>query len=105
MGRTKESTYYLQQLFTYMIVAKTSCLVLLDDGKTERVMLAHPLAIEASQEAVTEYRIELRPLTSSKHQLRVHCAEALGTPIVADYKCGWFVHRKWRQTPLFLGSI
>ncbi|KAL2933461.1 RNA pseudouridine synthase 3 mitochondrial [Bienertia sinuspersici] len=144
MGRTKESTSYLQQLFTYMNVAKTSCLawndacettsmkhwalvigsprekegvicapltkVLLDDGKTERVMLAHPSGVEASQEAMTEYRvlgpmidgcswIELRPLTSRKHQLRVHCAEALGTPIVGDYKYGWFVHRKWKQTP------
>ncbi|KAL2931029.1 RNA pseudouridine synthase 3 mitochondrial, partial [Bienertia sinuspersici] len=74
MGRTKESTSYLQQVFTYMNVAKTSCLawndacettsmkhwafghwVLLDDGKTERVMLTHPSGVEASQEAMTEY--------------------------------------------------
>ncbi|XP_074268054.1 RNA pseudouridine synthase 3, mitochondrial [Silene latifolia] len=84
--------------------------VLLDDGKTERVMLAHSCGLEASQEAITEYRVlgpmingcswvELRPHTSRKHQLRVHCAEALGTPIVGDYKYGWFVHRKWKQTP------
>lgn len=144
MGRTKESISYLQQLFSYFNVAKTSCLawndacgsasmrywalvigcptekegvicapltkVLLDDGKTERVMLAHPSGLEASQEAMTEYRvlgpmingcswIELRPHTSRKHQLRVHCAEALGTPIVGDYKYGWFVHQKWKQTP------
>lgn len=32
-------------------------------------------------------------------QLRVHCAEALGTPIVGDYKYGWFIHRKWKQMP------
>lgn len=32
-------------------------------------------------------------------QLRVHCAEALGTPIVGDYKYGWFVHSKWKQMP------
>lgn len=32
-------------------------------------------------------------------QIRVHCAEALGTPIVGDYKYGWFVHRKWKQMP------
>lgn len=31
-------------------------------------------------------------------QLRVHCAQALGTPIVGDYKYGWLVHRKWKQT-------
>ncbi|OMO76072.1 Pseudouridine synthase, RsuA/RluB/C/D/E/F [Corchorus capsularis] len=82
--------------------------ILLDDGKTERVILAQNVGLEASQEAITEYRvlgpmingcswIELRPLTSRKHQLRVHCAEALGTPIVGDYKYGWFVHKKWKQ--------
>ncbi|XVF26468.1 hypothetical protein REPUB_Repub14bG0019000 [Reevesia pubescens] len=84
--------------------------VLLDDGKTERVILAQNVGLEPSQEAMTEYRvlgpmingcswIELRPLTSRKHQLRVHCAEALGTPIVGDYKYGWFVHRRWKQMP------
>ncbi|XP_059645973.1 RNA pseudouridine synthase 3, mitochondrial-like isoform X2 [Cornus florida] len=84
--------------------------VILDDGKTERVILAHPSGLEPSQEAVTEYQvlgpmingcswIELRPHTSRKHQLRVHCAEALGTPIVGDYKYGWFVHRRWKQMP------
>ncbi|KAH9716453.1 RNA pseudouridine synthase 3 [Citrus sinensis] len=84
--------------------------VLLDDGKTERIILAQNSGLEASQEAMTEYRvlgpmingcswIELRPLTCRKHQLRVHCAEALGTPIVGDYKYGWFVHRRWKQMP------
>ena len=34
-------------------------------------------------------------------QLRVHCAEALGTPIVGDYKYGWFVHNRWKQMPRF----
>eukprot|EP00257_Ricinus_communis_P020246 XP_015579436.1 RNA pseudouridine synthase 3, mitochondrial isoform X1 [Ricinus communis] len=84
--------------------------VLLNDGKTERVVLAQHSGLEASQEALTEYRvlgpringcswIELRPLTSRKHQLRVHCAEALGTPIVGDYKYGWCVHQRWKQMP------
>ncbi|XP_024031022.1 RNA pseudouridine synthase 3, mitochondrial [Morus notabilis] len=84
--------------------------VLLNDGKTERVILAHQTGFQASQEAITEYRVlgpmingcswlELRPLTSRKHQLRVHCAEALGTPIVGDYKYGWFVHKRWKQMP------
>ncbi|KAG0473502.1 hypothetical protein HPP92_015359 [Vanilla planifolia] len=84
--------------------------VLLNDGKMERVMLAHPSGIDGSQEARTEFRVlgptingcswlELRPLTSRKHQLRVHCAEALSTPIVGDYKYGWFVHKRWKQMP------
>ncbi|XP_027330917.1 RNA pseudouridine synthase 3, mitochondrial isoform X1 [Abrus precatorius] len=82
--------------------------VLLNDGKTERVILAHHSSVEPRQEAVTEYRVlgpkingcswvELHPLTYRKHQLRVHCAEALGTPIVGDYKYGWFVHSRWKQ--------
>ncbi|KAL8533370.1 hypothetical protein ACS0TY_009669 [Phlomoides rotata] len=84
--------------------------VLLNDGKTEKVILAHNSGLEASQEAITKYRvlgpmingcswIELCPQTSCKHQLRVHCAEALGTPIVGDYCYGWFVHSKWKQMP------
>lgn len=32
-------------------------------------------------------------------KLRVHCAEALGTPIVGDYIYGWFVHKRWKQMP------
>ncbi|KAK6130650.1 hypothetical protein DH2020_035625 [Rehmannia glutinosa] len=101
MGRTKESISHLHWLFSD---------VLLDDGETERVILANNSGLEASQEAITEYRvlgptingcswIELRPYTSRKHQLRVHCAEALGTPIVGDYKYGWFVHNRWKQMP------
>lgn len=29
-------------------------------------------------------------------QLRVHCAEVLGTPIVGDYKYGWQAHKNWK---------
>lgn len=32
-------------------------------------------------------------------QLRVHCAEVLGTPIVGDYKYGWQAHRNWKPFP------
>ncbi|KAK3035533.1 hypothetical protein RJ639_034738 [Escallonia herrerae] len=110
MGRTKESISRLHWLFSDINKAKSSFKVLLNDGQTERVILAHGSGLEASQEAITEYRvlgpmingcswIELRPLTSRKHQIRVHCAEALGTPIVGDYKYGWFVHRRWKQMP------
>ncbi|KAM7470467.1 hypothetical protein LguiA_008650 [Lonicera macranthoides] len=41
--------------------------------------------------------LELSPLTGRKHQLRVHCAEVLGTPIVGDNKYGWQAHRKLKQ--------
>lgn len=33
-------------------------------------------------------------------QLRVHCAEVLGTPIVGDYKYGRQAHKKWGQFDL-----
>ena len=32
--------------------------------------------------------LALMPLTGRTHQLRVHCAEALNTPIVGDVKYG-----------------
>ncbi|KAK6911189.1 B3 domain-containing protein At2g31720-like [Dillenia turbinata] len=32
-------------------------------------------------------------------KLCVHCAEALGRPIVGDYKYGWFWYQKWKQMP------
>ncbi|CAA7407431.1 unnamed protein product [Spirodela intermedia] len=84
--------------------------VLLSGGRTERVILAHPSGIDGHRDAVTEYRVlgptingcswvELHPLTGLKHQLRVHCAEALGTPIVGDYKYGWCAHQRWKQMP------
>ncbi|XVE91123.1 hypothetical protein DITRI_Ditri20bG0129500 [Diplodiscus trichospermus] len=129
MGRTKESIAHLHGLFNDLNTAKSSCKAWNDacDAKLQRYWalvigipkenegiicapLSKSVGLEPSQEAITEYRvlgpmingcswIELRPLTSRKHQLRVHCAEALGTPIVGDYKYGWFVHRRWKQMP------
>ena len=54
--------------------------VMLNGRTTERIMLAYGYGLEASQEAVTEYRVlgptisgcswlELRPLTNHKHQV------------------------------------
>ncbi|OMO73995.1 Pseudouridine synthase, RsuA/RluB/C/D/E/F [Corchorus capsularis] len=82
--------------------------VVVDDGKSDRITVFDDTKILSSQCAITEYRViktsthgytwlELSPLTGRKHQLRVHCAEVLGTPIVGDYKYGWQAHRKWQQ--------
>ncbi|KAL8027638.1 hypothetical protein ABFX02_14G109100 [Erythranthe guttata] len=79
--------------------------VVLDNGKSERITVAENNNTLSAQHAVTEYRViasssrgyswlELSPLTGRKHQLRVHCAEVLGTPIVGDYKYGWQAHKK-----------
>lgn len=84
--------------------------IVLDDGKSERITIARNTESTSSQHALTEYKViksspqgytwlELCPLTGRKHQLRVHCAEYLGTPIVGDYKYGWQAHRKWVPTP------
>ncbi|MCL7047689.1 hypothetical protein MKW94_017895 [Papaver nudicaule] len=84
--------------------------VIMDNGKSERITVVNDTDNMPSQHAVTEYRlvqssiqgltwIELSPLTGRKHQLRVHCAEVLGTPIVGDYKYGWQAHRNWKCLP------
>ncbi|KAI3448137.1 hypothetical protein Pfo_004802 [Paulownia fortunei] len=79
--------------------------VVVDNGKSERITVVDNRHTLSAQHAVTEYRViasssrgyawlELSPLTGRKHQLRVHCAEVLGTPIVGDYKYGWQAHKK-----------
>ncbi|KAL1544303.1 RNA pseudouridine synthase 4, mitochondrial-like [Salvia divinorum] len=79
--------------------------VVVDNGKSERITVADNSNRLSGQHAVTDYRviasspsgytwIELSPLTGRKHQLRVHCAEVLGTPIVGDYKYGRQAHKK-----------
>ncbi|MFN3450455.1 MAG: RluA family pseudouridine synthase [Roseococcus sp.] len=67
-------------------------------ARGERTVPASPGAKGAAR-AVTDYDVldrakrraallELRPLTGRTHQLRVHCAEALGCPILGDGKYG-----------------
>ncbi|VVA98218.1 unnamed protein product [Arabis nemorensis] len=78
--------------------------VVVDDGKSDRITVNDNGELVSTQHAITEYRVietspngytwlELRPLTGRKHQLRVHCAEVLGTPILGDYKYGWQSHK------------
>ncbi|KAJ7296109.1 hypothetical protein O6H91_Y144100 [Diphasiastrum complanatum] len=80
----------------------------LEDGKFEKIRVANNASKENVMEAITEYQVlgpslfgctwlELRPLTGRKHQLRVHCAEALGTPIVGDKTYGWQINRDWSE--------
>lgn len=79
--------------------------VIVDDGRSERITVADNALTVSFQHAITEYRViqscdqgftwlELSPLTGRKHQLRVHCAEVLGTPILGDYKYGRIAHKK-----------
>ncbi|KAL8160555.1 hypothetical protein V2J09_002092 [Rumex salicifolius] len=109
---------FLQKRYLALVFGSPRCLkgtidvplkkVLVDDGKSERITIGE--RSRSSQHAVTEYRViettpfgytwlELSPLTGRKHQLRVHCAEVLRTPIVGDYKYGWQAHRQWRPFP------
>ncbi|GKV43186.1 hypothetical protein SLEP1_g50510 [Rubroshorea leprosula] len=94
------------------LVSASLSKVVVGDGKSERITVIDNVQSVPSQHAITEYRVikstshsytwlELSPLTGRKHQLRVHCAEVLGTPIVGDYKYGWEANRKWRHFPLF----
>ncbi|KAI4298512.1 hypothetical protein L6164_032062 [Bauhinia variegata] len=91
--------------------------VVIDNGKSDRITIIDNSEVLPSQHAITEYQVigssshgftwlELSPLTGRKHQLRVHCAEMLGTPIVGDYRYGWQAHRKWKPLdwPHVVGS-
>ncbi|GMH02843.1 hypothetical protein Nepgr_004682 [Nepenthes gracilis] len=87
--------------------------VKVDDGKSERITVTDKAT--SSKHAVTEYRViktshdytwlELSPLTGRKHQLRVHCSEVLGTPIVGDYKYGRQAHEEWKPLPYMSSSL
>ncbi|KAK1430322.1 hypothetical protein QVD17_12979 [Tagetes erecta] len=90
--------------------------VVMDDGRSERITVVENVSTTASQHAITEYRVldssfhgltwlELSPLTGRKHQLRVHCAEVLGTPIVGDYKYGWQAHKKWNRIQIASSNL
>ncbi|RLN35670.1 RNA pseudouridine synthase 4, mitochondrial-like [Panicum miliaceum] len=85
--------------------------VVLQDGKSERLTVCAGSSATSVQDALTEYRViescpqgytwlELFPRTGRKHQLRVHCAEVLGTPIVGDYKYGRQAHQNWSPLPM-----
>ncbi|TVU10714.1 hypothetical protein EJB05_44259 [Eragrostis curvula] len=85
--------------------------LVLQDGKSERLTVRAGPNTTCVQDALTEYRViesspqgytwlELFPRTGRKHQLRVHCAEVLGAPIVGDYKYGRQAHQNWKPLPM-----
>ncbi|OIW11185.1 hypothetical protein TanjilG_15398 [Lupinus angustifolius] len=105
MARTHTSATILHSIFRDK-TSTASHNVVVDNGKSDRITVVDKSTSVSSQHAVTEYKVigsssngytwlELSPLTGRKHQLRVHCAEVLGTPIVGDYKYGWQAHKKW----------
>ncbi|CAI9104577.1 OLC1v1003280C1 [Oldenlandia corymbosa var. corymbosa] len=90
------------------LISKPLGKVLIDNGRSDRITVFENIQSSSAQNAVTEYKVigsschgftwvELSPLTGRKHQLRVHCAEVLGTPIVGDYKYGWQAHKNLKH--------
>ncbi|XP_034228071.1 RNA pseudouridine synthase 4, mitochondrial isoform X2 [Prunus dulcis] len=106
MGRTQTSATVLHSIFREKTFGASNDVVV-DNGKSDRITIVNNSQTLPSQHAITKYKVigspcpgytwlELTPLTGRKHQLRVHCAEVLRTPIVGDYKYGWQTHRNWK---------
>ena len=57
------------------------------DGKSACTLVRRVLRQNDPTEPMGAW-LQLRPRTGRKHQLRVHCAQELGTPIVGDAKYG-----------------
>ncbi|WP_372624046.1 RluA family pseudouridine synthase [Falsiroseomonas sp.] len=99
-GRDVEKTYWAVTVGEPTPPAGRIDLPLVKQGgpRGERTTGAEPGDRSAAR-AVTEFRtldaarrraawLELKPITGRTHQLRVHCAEALGCPILGDGKYG-----------------
>jgi len=99
-GRDVEKTYWAVTVGQPTPPAGRIDLPLVRQGgpRGERTAAAEPGDREAAR-AVTDFRtldaarrraawLELKPITGRTHQLRVHCAEALGCPILGDGKYG-----------------
>ena len=57
------------------------------DGKSACTLVEQVLRQNNPTEPIGTW-LQLQPHTGRKHQLRVHCAQELGTPIVGDIKYG-----------------
>ena len=99
-GRDVEKTYWAVTIGEPSPPAGRIDLPLVKQGgpRGERTTAAEPGDRDAAR-AVTDFRtldaarrraawLELKPITGRTHQLRVHCAEALGCPILGDGKYG-----------------
>lgn len=99
-GRDMQKTYWAITVGQPMPPAGRIELPLVKRGgpRGERTAAAEPGDRDAAR-AVTEFQtldavrrraawLELKPITGRTHQLRVHCAEALGCPILGDGKYG-----------------
>jgi len=114
LGRTALAAAWLARAFRSREVEKTYWAVVIPQPEQEegRIDLAlaklaglrgeRTTAVDNPDEgsrAITDFKtldaakrraawMELKPLTGRTHQLRVHCAEGLGTPILGDGKYG-----------------
>lgn len=114
LARSAAAAAFLAKAFRSRDVEKTYWAVVVGEpeGKQGRIDLAlvkeggprgeRTHAVDDPRQgarAITEFRVldaarrrcawlELKPLTGRTHQLRVHCAEGLGTPILGDGKYG-----------------
>src|SRR5690242_6032773 len=114
LGRTAAAAAFLAKAFRGRDVEKTYWAVVTPQPEIAEGRIDLPLAklagprgermeaVEDPEEgarAITDFRtldaakrrvawLELNPLTGRTHQLRVHCAEGLGSPIVGDGKYG-----------------
>ncbi len=99
-GRDVEKTYWAITIGQPSPPAGRIDLALVKQGgpRGERTAAAEPGDRDAAR-AVTDFQtldaarrraawLELKPITGRTHQLRVHCAEALGCPILGDGKYG-----------------
>lgn len=116
-SRTDGASRHLHAQFLERVVAKQYCAVVHGQPDSEG-QISSPVE---DREAITRWRVrwaghspiwgpisclDLWPLTGRKHQLRRHCADVLGMPILGDVRyCEDSGTATQRQVPLFLAAV